>query len=114
MLFVNSRWTSSSDGRLSRKRFIVRLCKWAGDARDARDEMPMRAGLRGEGELNEKEEVEDEEVVDEGDVHSSESDRLRLRTILKRGGGKVYRVVTMIDDEFEADRDMPRLLDFEK
>jgi hypothetical protein len=74
----------------------------------------MRSGLRGEGELNEKEEVEDVEVVDEGDVHSSESDRLRLRTILKRGGGRGYQVVMMIDDEYEADRDMPRLLDLGK
>jgi hypothetical protein len=63
---------------------MVRLLRCAGATRDARDEGSQKAALRDDGELKEKEDDEAEESVDEGEAQNSETDRLRLRTILSR------------------------------
>jgi hypothetical protein len=65
----NSRWTSSWDGRLSRKRFMVRLGRCEGVVARA---VPVRVG-----ELKALPVLEDEK-------ESSDSERLRFKNIMIR------------------------------
>ena len=76
------RWTSSSDGLLSRKRLRVRLWRWAGDAAKETvwGETSIVKAWTGEGELRML-----MGEAEEGEEQSSESDRLRLRTMIVRG-----------------------------
>lgn len=64
-------WTSISEGRESRNRLRVRLCKWMGVMSIVANGFLMAAPWGGELK----------EDTDEGEDRSSEAERFRLRTI---------------------------------
>lgn len=79
-------WTSASGGRLSRNRFIVRLCKYDGvEGRDEGAPQPTAAIAPKSKEPGSGRRGDDKVDMNE----SSDSDRLRLRTIVggERGHG---------------------------